>query len=298
VGTDEKGALHERDEIVSRQHGGSHADPRDERRVGGVHEVGGSADSLRDQLGLLHESSSPADARPARVLLSIPYYQYLYSDSPEQACYKWGLKRHGQYNGKARKIAADTANCFLDDNNNGIDDDPKGTSIFFETIDREWCCEVDVEGPHSGLNPDVYYLSWRGNVVQYRPKDGEYFTSQTVYDSDGDEYLSQVDQVRAQNSTQNAVLFTSDLKGSSELPFEYCGGDLYTNSPNLGCRPQVDHIIPRKDIKGCDCGSNSFKNALLISAQLNNQMSNYCGDPNDPTDAAERKAIIEKYRVD
>jgi hypothetical protein len=37
---------------------------------------------------------------------------------------------------------------------------------------------------------------------------------------------------------------------------------------------QMHHIIPRKDAQGCNCGTNSAANVVLVSAQLNGEMSN------------------------
>lgn len=60
-------------------------------------------------------------------------------------------------------------------------------------------------------------------------------------------------------------------------------GDYYQElSVAMGPVPnqaQADHIIPRVDIQGCECGPNSFANMLYISRQLNGQMSNYGDHP-------------------
>jgi hypothetical protein len=37
---------------------------------------------------------------------------------------------------------------------------------------------------------------------------------------------------------------------------------------------QIDHIIPRIDIQGCECGTNGIENTLVLSAGLNGQTSN------------------------
>ncbi len=64
---------------------------------------------------------------------------------------------------------------------------------------------------------------------------------------------------------------TSELAG-----FESCDGFLTLGAEDESCRPQVDHIIPRVDIKGCECGPNSVANAAVISGKLNEANSNYC----------------------
>ncbi len=55
-------------------------------------------------------------------------------------------------------------------------------------------------------------------------------------------------------------------------------------------RPEVDHIIPRVDIQGCACGPNSPANALVISASLNRQMSNFSQHP-------KRLALLDIYTL-
>jgi len=42
---------------------------------------------------------------------------------------------------------------------------------------------------------------------------------------------------------------------------------------------QVDHIIPRVDIRGCRCGTNQFANAAINSAWQNVRMSNDMNHP-------------------
>lgn len=51
---------------------------------------------------------------------------------------------------------------------------------------------------------------------------------------------------------------------------------------------ELDHIIPRLDSKGCECGTNSAANAALISRKLNGQMSNSCLNP-------DRRRMLERW---
>ncbi len=56
----------------------------------------------------------------------------------------------------------------------------------------------------------------------------------------------------------------------------------------IGTSLQIDHIIPRFDIQGCPCGTNSVANALVVSGTINNQMSNLIeGDA--------RRAILNEW---
>jgi hypothetical protein len=50
----------------------------------------------------------------------------------------------------------------------------------------------------------------------------------------------------------------------------------------------ADHIIPRKDIHGCDCGPNSMSNMILVSWKTNISMSNNSADPR-------RQEILARY---
>ena len=51
---------------------------------------------------------------------------------------------------------------------------------------------------------------------------------------------------------------------------------------------QIDHMIPRFDIKGCPCGTNSPANALVVSGRINGQMSNLA-------DHEARRAILKEW---
>jgi hypothetical protein len=87
--------------------------------------------------------------------------------------------------------------------------------------------------------------------------------------------------------------YTSDLMEHEDLrQFEApeCKGQLRKNHPNPDCRPEIHHIVPRIDSKGCACGANSYKNALVISHKLNNAMSNNANHP-------ALQAILTKFSI-
>jgi hypothetical protein len=52
---------------------------------------------------------------------------------------------------------------------------------------------------------------------------------------------------------------------------EFLEGRTYLYERNA---PQVHHVVPAKDRRGCPCGKNSVKNAAVISAQLNRYFTN------------------------
>lgn len=165
---------------------------------------------------------------------------------------------------------------------------------------RESCCEeeANIKGYHQ-LEPDVWYEQEGdegSEVVAKAPKAGGRFTwGEPLFDNGIPmEFPSQVDLIRAPNRRKHTKdKYASDfLRPGAEglLKLEYFFGDL----DNAAHRrwpygPQIDHIIPRVDKYGCDCGSNSSNNAQVISAKLNNELSNNCSDPR-------RIEIIEHYK--
>jgi hypothetical protein len=245
-------------------------------------------------------------------------YSRLYADTPEEAMDEWG--KYGfpeKYANQAEEGELmwqftenpndeEAINVWFDFNNNDLPDD-QGTILYFEpSLTREPCCEIVVKGPHE-LMPDVWYDQPGGKytpVVQRAPADGLPFTSWPLFEMMGGTAVrSQVWQIRRPNQLKNERFrFASDLfrpeakelrKFETELLGEAFEGAL-DNEPFDGERgddaPEVDHIIPRVDKYGCPCGSNSSRNAHIISAKLNRELSNNCSDPR-------RIAIIKHYAV-
>lgn len=67
--------------------------------------------------------------------------------------------------------------------------------------------------------------------------------------------------------------------------------ELIEGSLDRAKAPQVHHEVRRKDLRGCDWGTNSNKNAVVISAKLNNYLSN-----NYPTkDEVDRVNLVPAY---
>lgn len=192
--------------------------------------------------------------------------------------------------------------CWRDENGDGQDNDTYVVVIANEITPRQSCCEEQVAGPHV-IYPDVSYTGnqWSGPVYMHDPTEGGKFTTVDLRRF-FKIYFSQISRVRAQNPVLDAFgqpvedLYLSDLYRPN-VPAnlkarEKCNGML-DNDPfvlDWKCKAQVDHIIPRVDIKGCAYGTNSYSNALLISAELNNKMKNYCDDP-------DRVAILDHYRI-
>lgn len=211
------------------------------------------------------------------------YYGYLYADSASQVCKQWGQALYG-LNGKVYNTATGQKQCWTDGDGvlyepNGVLDslDPISPVISYGEIPRESCCEEDLEGFHE-ITPDKWYTTnAAGTVVAMNPVAGGSFTFETV-----GTHPSQISLIRGDNMIGRGDYLSDLLR--PEVPTSLknketaeCNGVLSTSHPNWKCKPQVDHIIPRMDIKGCKCGKNSSKNAQVLSAGLNNYLSNYCG---------------------
>lgn len=74
-------------------------------------------------------------------------------------------------------------------------------------------------------------------------------------------------------NVRNCIKQHSTITGKCEEPGlgpnEYLTGKRYEKN-----EPQVHHVVPSKDRRGCPCGKNSVKNAAIISAQLNQYFLN------------------------
>jgi hypothetical protein len=216
-------------------------------------------------------------------------YSRQLTDDPISACNNYKTYGYPNVNGSAVYVP-NTQRCFVDENGDGAWQTSEYSVILDDSeIPRESCCEADITGPHN-ITPDVWYQKiLPGLVLQHPPYEGNSYTSQDqTYQ--GVVRPAQIKQVRNQNRMKTPQghyylsIFVSDLYRAgvpvSLQDEEYCDGVLDLTLPiSDDCRPEVDHIIPRKDKFGCDCGSNSYKNAHLISRKLNQQLSNNCSDP-------------------
>jgi hypothetical protein len=234
-----------------------------------------------------------------------------YADTPEEVLQEWAQYGYPAFN--ADPLLAKEWD-FIDGNPNHIrvwfesdgndiwngSDDSPSTDLEFAPLTRESCCEANVEGPHTELIDqigDTWFEQPGGmftEVFERAPVRGGKFTSRELVDAT-QSYLPQIQLIRRRNAVPpgNGKQYASDLlrPGAEELlKFEYFDGFL-SNLPwdrRNSEGPEVDHIIPRVDKHGCVCGTNSFKNAQVISKKLNGQLSNNCSDPR-------RRAIIDFY---
>jgi hypothetical protein len=148
-------------------------------------------------------------------------------------------------------------------------------TIYYQAAPRETpLIEIDgvpteVSGPYRNL------------TEPQKTTPGERFYCNTV-DKNGNSVV-QHDLIIRTNSQAHEGTIHSDLAG-----FEYpCGEDancqpilckepliLKAGPPNDPDAAQVHHVVRRKDLRGCDWGTNSNKNAVVISRKLNGRLLN------------------------
>jgi hypothetical protein len=211
------------------------------------------------------------------------YYSRLFKDSPQDACNIWALRvspsstaftKAMRQRNEAIQIDSSTFECNFDCDGDGMltaNDrsacaslNPRLATALVQDTDPICDRMSDVQGPYANQASGSYV---RGaeftdsqktaikNADQARDSQGR-LTSDAYY-------------VNVGTLLHADTLFLDPTAGSS-------------NSV------QIDHLVPRKDVFGCGCGTNSPRNAGAVSAQLNNSMSN---DPNNAT----RLALLCKY---
>lgn len=249
------------------------------------------------------------------------FWRVLLSDDPVDAC-----KKEARYSSAGLLIPAvayandlgnGTANCFNDNVVvNGLQDPGEGTvtTVNFLQVPTESCCAFDSNdfpNPAHPVTPDKFYKTNPITMVveEFDPAPGLSFQGSDVKFM-GMLQISQKEQIRVPNQiAPNA--FRSDLSGLKTLGIDVehdddrCKGPPGSGSPggtlwyergvstHDECAAEVDHIIPRVEVHGCPCGSNSYKNAQLISRKLNNYLSNDC-NPKRPAGRA-RLEIVNNY---
>jgi hypothetical protein len=197
------------------------------------------------------------------------YNEQLYSDTALEACKKQHKYQNPTYHGpidiKVSDNDPDKYFCRIDNNGDGTIDSSVG-DVQLEDLTPEPCC---YRSPNPATAP--YY-----NLTTTP-------TSGTYGGSFGSGPGSKRERIIGRNPALHQNQLMSDYKHD-------LWDHLVTGGLNNGYKwsAQVDHIIPRVDIQGCACGQNSVANALVISAELNGEMSNYCSHP-------KRVDILNKY---
>lgn len=197
------------------------------------------------------------------------YYDLVHQESALEAC-KIAFKGTAYATDKLGvKIIEDYGYCLTHPTSTPTyPADYHGTIVKHQEIDRQACCSRVPAGPYSDGMPGTpgakFSQTQRSNVkaanIQMNSNlrsDVDFPIRPTTYFENEPTWLS----------FNNYYYFIADDDAS---PYKLWNP----------YHAQVDHIVPRKDVKGCDCGSNSMANALVISAGLNVSMSNNCEDPN------------------
>lgn len=208
------------------------------------------------------------------------YFLALYSDDAQRACESSYINY--PYNGPIEAVvdpdAPDQAECWIDYNSDNIVEvptqqdpiSPDGytTVVHFEPVPREPQCDLVPNGPYG---PFV--------VGPANPTEGGKF-SKSVREQIRDlnyapriqKYISDAPMDRIDHPTPNRQTMP---------PYEddYFENDGFQLQPTWAESMQIDHIIPRKDIHGCPCGTNDPANAAVVSAGHNNAMSNQMDHP-------------------
>ncbi len=222
---------------------------------------------------------------PAMTFGRWRYYHWKnLTDTPQKACEnRYFYSEYKGYPVQAHMLAPDFYACWVDTNkNNVIDASEQVTHSTVETtnVQREPMCERTPNGPYKNI---------RGPLGV----DGGTFST------------TQRDAFKARNLQLFGTLRSDagparpPTAVSTEIDF-LTWGNIYLWShsddmfiPLIGnawSQPNVDHIIPRKDIHGCECGPNSNANALIVSWELNVGMSNNAED-------ARRQALLERWTL-
>ncbi len=122
------------------------------------------------------------------------------------------------------------------------------------------CSTVNVNGPYRQC-PDSFTLC---GTKYTEAINGFDFTS------------TQKKTIKKANWAKNGKL-KSDLAGYRYTynGVSYVEPEFLDESPNKNANsPEIHHVLPKKDRQGCNCGSNSMKNAAVISHRLNQYFLN------------------------
>jgi hypothetical protein len=228
-------------------------------------------------------SGAPSNCQEASFAQTRNYFNKLFSDGAQAACEQ--AIYYSSYQGTAVTAKgpggsplaanADVAFCWLAGGSTAY------TSVWLESIEREAMCERTPNGPYTSLGT--------------AGTDGASFTT------------TKRTNIRNANMRRNGGVLRSEAGVAAPPPGTPIAGEPYNalgyngsifshesdmwipyiNGPALA---NVDHIIPRKDIYGCDCGPSSYANMLIISWDLNNRMSNDSEHP-------DRQALLDMWTL-
>lgn len=157
--------------------------------------------------------------------------------------------------------------------------------------DRDPCCYYQVSGPYSRIRPPVDDPD--------KPNKFEHFLAGIGKFAFNDFLATQKMRIRFRNRGEAIpdplpVVLPPSANPPKSDAHEIAGVEDYENltdklpGQNRPTDAEIHHIIPRRDSIGCLCGTNEYSNALVISRQLNGEISN------DRTNA-KLMAIADEY---
>lgn len=248
----------------------------------------------------------------------LEFYRWLYSEAPPvgasaaqtkpyllAGCVKYFAKTKDLYEGYDGAIDVwvdpnfpETGICLADagwDDENDTDETPTDyvQDVVVETnITKDDCCSRTPRGPYEGLKGGgsteggTFSDTLKMNAVSFNQSLPHH---NGVIWSDAAAWRDIPDQHLPPRPAGTGADFYRDLSYRAGL---LAMDDDDPNARLKGKYPphaaELDHIIPRVDSKGCECGTNSAANAALISRQLNGKMSNSCLN-------SERERMLERW---
>jgi hypothetical protein len=184
-----------------------------------------------------------------------PVAQGVEFPSPDAACQQATLEKYGHTNSQAQMVPNDPYQYYCHE----VTQD--GSLNYFTLIQTsrqpQAYCSTPVCGPYGDI-PDGPNQGFAGQP----------FTNQAQIRA---ENIARWDQGRMISDVSTPRL--QDVLYGWLGIYEECT-QLFNMVIKTGCSAEVHHIIPVKDTNGCPCGSNSNKNALLISRRVNGLLGN------------------------
>jgi uncharacterized protein (TIGR03382 family) len=227
------------------------------------------------------------------------YYNWIYSDDEERSCYKLISKVAPTRKGTATLAYIDDGffYCTYDTDGDGhvygtlANPTPQGKiddyATFRSPILRDDnmlthpVCDLVPEGPYTvyldghpihATNPtrggDFTQYQKSQKISTNKSRNSGVLRSDALKDRNGNPLIADI------NPLNTPLSYPEDDPSFSPDPTIPIGP-----LEDKDKRAEVDHLIPRKDIRGCPCGTNSPENALVISGKLNRKMSNRPDDP-------------------
>jgi uncharacterized protein (TIGR03382 family) len=203
------------------------------------------------------------------------YFNWIYADTAQDACYKEVLKLDPGMEDTATVVAGDICVYDYDDDGDIDGRDYSATASTMSTTEftREPECDLTPEGPWKDLStgpgtPGEHFLeSVRNQVLDANYSKYGSLKSDAGPSADPQPGTQDFDQVRHTRVAHHPYTDDPDVTTVPQVP------------TNLTDYAQIDHIIPRRDVNGCPCGPDDASNALVISSQLNQSMSNRMDHP-------------------